>query len=78
MKTGGLHAMLGKTVTGVIVKRARTNGLPPSQVFLILSDGTYLELWGDFNAAGGLDSGGVENARGYMAEATEIVFEAHL
>jgi hypothetical protein len=78
MRTAGLRAMLGKTVTGVIVKRTRTNSLPPSQVFLILSDGTYLELWGDIYAAGGLDPGGVENARHYMAEATEIVFEAHL
>jgi hypothetical protein len=46
------------------------------QLLLIFSDGTYLEIWGDINAAGGLDPGGLDKVRHYLSESTEIVFEA--
>jgi hypothetical protein len=78
MKTEGLSEMLGKTVTGVIAKQSRLNRPPHSQLFLIFSDGTYLEIWGDVHPAGGVDPGGLEKARRYLAESTEIVFETHL
>lgn len=78
MKTEGLSEMLGKTITGVIAKQSRLNRPPQSQLFLICSDGTYLEIWGDVNPAGGVDPGGLEKARRYLAGITEIIFEAHL
>ena len=52
----GIKQIIGKTVTGVLVVR---NERPPArQVFLLFSDDTCFEFWGnDFTGAGGVDPG---------------------
>lgn len=61
----GIKQILGKTVSSVIIaENARRS--PKSQVFLVFSDGTYFEMWGDSVAcAGGIDKGGPETAIAY-------------
>lgn len=61
---GGLSKILGKTISGVVVAENHRN--PKQQVFIVFSNGTYLEIYGDeFTCANGLDSGGVEEAVAY-------------
>ncbi len=65
--TTAVYGILGKTIKAVIVKVR--DGTPRTQLFLIFSDDTYYEFYGDGNwvcATGGVDSGGVEAVRRYM------------
>lgn len=79
---GSPELIVGKTVTGVIVKESRRSS-PSAQLFLLFSDGTYFEFWswGEYSglsAAGGLDRGGPKEVREYMSPPTgsmRIVFE---
>lgn len=61
---GGIRAILGKTVTGVVITENLKQ--PRIQLFLAFSDGTYFEVWGEsFSCAGGIDGGGIEEATRY-------------
>ncbi len=60
----GLKYIIGKTITSVVF--AENNSPPQNQVFLVFSDGTSFEFYGEnFSCASGVDRGGVEEARGY-------------
>jgi hypothetical protein len=78
----GIQDILGKTITGVLVKIKKGEvGAPGKQVFLIFSDGTAYEFYGDypgFSMSSSLDQGGMERAKNYMSQAMKIVFEAVL
>jgi hypothetical protein len=69
--------IIGKTITGVVVKEGPRPNLPRTQVFLIFSDGTYYEFYSDSNitGAGGVDKGGIEEVRQYMSQHHEIIAE---
>ena len=74
MKTG-IQKIIGKTVSHVVV--ATNERAPRQQMFLVFSDGTMLEFWGEhFNCGSGLDRGGmaeaVWHARAGGAKITEI------
>lgn len=74
---GSPDMIVGKTISGVIIKKS--NELtPPAQLFLIFNDDTYYEFWvgedGDLHAASGIDRGGAEKVRNYMS-GMNIVFE---
>lgn len=61
----GVGDIIGKSISQVVVAESSTR--PKEQVFLIFSDGTYLELYGDsFNCAGGLNNGDVTDAKQYV------------
>ena len=62
----GLRQIVGKTISSVVVAK-NENANPRNQVFLIFSDGTSFEFFGDsFNCASGLDyKSGVEEAKLY-------------
>jgi len=63
----GINEILGKTITGIVV--SKKPGSPGQQVFLIFNDGTYFEFWGEsFTGAGGVDAGGIEKVRLYVAQ----------
>jgi hypothetical protein len=50
--------LIGKTITQVVVVENHSN--PTQQLFLIFSDKTSMELYGDWiKCAGALDSGGL-------------------
>lgn len=62
-----LGHIVGKTITGVIVAENEDNRVQPRHhVFLVFSDDTYFEFFGqDFRCAGGVDPGGYASARLY-------------
>ncbi len=64
MKQAGLQQIIGKTIKAVVVRDAHGT-TPPAQVFLVFTDGTSLEIYGELLAAGSLDTGGVEAAVAY-------------
>jgi hypothetical protein len=81
MKTNTMKAMIGKTVLGVVVKKnIRTGGSPAMQVHLVFHDQTSVEIYSgsDFSIGGGLDTGGLEEARRYLSETMEVVYETYM
>jgi hypothetical protein len=62
----GIKQIVGKTIRGVVVAERPSDSR--RQVFLVFSDDTHFELWGDsFTGAGGVDPGGLEEVRSYCA-----------
>ena len=72
--------LLGRRITGAMVKEARQVGSQPSaQLFFILDDGTYCEVFAPrgrlfFSMAW---PGGAPLARAYMDAIMETVYEAY-
>ena len=61
----GLKDIVGKTVTAVAVAENEANS-PHHQVFLVFSDGTYFEFYGDqINCCAGVDAGDLTRACSY-------------
>lgn len=55
----GMSEIVGKEIVGVVA--AKNDDMPNRQVFLVFSDGTYFEFWGDsFSCASGVNHGDVE------------------
>jgi hypothetical protein len=71
----GLHKLVGRTITHVLVKAGQVS--PKSQVFLVLDDGTYFEFYGDtpIRPTGDVRPGGLHGARAYMAPHSRIIYE---
>jgi hypothetical protein len=66
-----LEQLIGKTISHVVAKEGTS---PRKQVFLVFSDGTYYELFGDqFGGASAIDTGTVEDVRKYMTPPQKIV-----
>lgn len=75
-----IRQILGKTISGVIVKR-NSQGNPSSQVFLLFDDDTHYELYADgadISGAGGVDAGGRDKVLSIGREGSEVIFDAHL
>ncbi len=60
-----IREILGRTVTGVLVSENPRH--PPTQLFLVFSDGTSYEIYGQLSSASGLDKGGMAAAEQYAA-----------
>jgi hypothetical protein len=76
-----IPGILGKTITGVVVKRDQLTRSPASQVFLVFSDNTYFEIYastGDITSTSSLSRGGMPEVRRYMSENAEITLDACL
>jgi len=76
-----ISEILGKTITGVIVKRDAHYRSPVSQVFLVFSNHTYFELYsdtGDITSTSSLTPGGMPEVRKYMSETTKITADVCL
>ena len=70
-----IRNIVGKRVAGVVVKEASRP--PRTQVFLVFSDGTFYELYGDIAGAGGVDRGGIDAVRSYLqSDDRRIVLDA--
>lgn len=68
----GIKDILGKTIASVIV--ANNTNLPSHQVFLVFSDGTFFEFWGEqFSCAGGIRPGNAVRAAEYAESMGAIV-----
>jgi hypothetical protein len=75
-----IREILGKTISGVVVKR-HPDGYPSSQVFLLFDDDTHYELYTSkekIKGIGGVDPGGKDKVLAYRREGIEVVFEAYL
>ena len=69
------ECIIGKCIKGVVVKESDTP--PKKQVFLVFTDETYYEFYGeDFTGAKGINKGGVKEVKNYMSEGSTIRFEA--
>jgi hypothetical protein len=66
-----LPRLVGKTIARVVVKEG-TN--PQAQVFVIFTDRTYYEFYGDMNGAAGIDRGDIREVLAYMAPQQAVVF----
>ncbi len=77
MVNTALGQIVGKRITGVVVKKGEA---PAWQLHLVFDDDTCYEFWGDgyLGNAGGLDRGGLAEARHYLHKSHTIVFEAVL
>lgn len=65
MKKSGLSCLPGKTVASVVFAQ-REEGDMRKQVFLVFTDGTWLEFYGTaFSCTSGLSGGGIEKAIAY-------------
>jgi len=76
-----LPAILGKKITGIVAKVSKKSTSPSSQVILVFSDNTSLELYttyGQITSASGLDRGGMQAARQYLDDAMQITLDAYL
>ncbi|WP_460758025.1 hypothetical protein [Lysobacter fragariae] len=57
--------IVGKQISAVVV--AANDRDPRTQLFLVFSDGTYFEIWGNtFTGAGALDRGGTPEVLQYV------------
>lgn len=76
----GIGEIIGKSVVGVIV--AENYSAPKQRVFLVFSDDTYFEFYGDgFSCTGGVNRGGLEKAMRYanaMSSSTIRVYPAEM
>jgi hypothetical protein len=67
MMKDGVRQIVGKSISGVVV--AETPRALRRQVFLVFTDNTHFEFWGDsLTGAGGVDTGGLEEVGNYIAK----------
>ena len=79
-RIGAVRTIVGKTISGVIIKECKKKD-PRAQVFLLFDDDTYFEFYsgGDspgISCANGIDKGGVRKVRNYIPEGPTIIYEA--
>ena len=77
MKTE-LERIVGRRISGVIVKAARDpKSRPRSSLFLLFDDGTYYEFYASddsITATGGVDRGGIHEVLQYLNDHSEVIF----
>jgi hypothetical protein len=71
---GSIRELVGRTITGVIVK---FGGPVRQQIFLLFSDGTWFEFYSSerMNYSGTLSVGGADEVRDYMRDVQTIVID---
>ena len=61
-----LKQIVGKTIAGIVTREGAEAG-PKYQLFLIFTDNTYLEFYGDINWSTHLEIGDVETVKQYAS-----------
>ena len=61
-----LKQIVGKTIAGIVTHEGMGAG-PRYQLFVIFTDNTYLEFFGDMDWSTHLETGDVETVRQYLA-----------
>lgn len=65
-KYSTLDQLPGRTISAVVAAEHGDRN-PPNQLFLLFTDGTSLEIWGDeLRPAGGLDQADVDEVIGFV------------
>lgn len=75
-----MRELLGKTMTGVLVKENVSHGQPAMAVHLFFDDGTSYEIYAmyDMDFAGGLNRWRMEEARKYLTPPMKNVLDVSL
>jgi hypothetical protein len=60
-----LKQIVGKTIAGIITREGVEAG-PRYQLFMIFTDNTYVEFYGDIGWSTHLESGGIGTVRDYL------------
>ncbi len=69
---GTFDQMIGKRIKGIVVKESCNP--PRAQVFLIFSDETHYEFYGEnFRGTNGVDPGGMAAVKDYMADPERFI-----
>jgi hypothetical protein len=71
--------IVGRRISGVVVRRARRGKGPMGQLFLVFEDGFYFEFYAPESqnmAAGGLDKGGLVRALRYTPDSHVVEWAA--
>ena len=61
-----LKQIIGKSISGIVLTENTGSG-PRYQIFVIFTDNTYLEFYGDMSWATHLETGNIETVRQYAA-----------
>jgi len=61
-----LQQVIGKTIAGIVTREGVGAG-PQNQLFVIFTDNTYLEFYGDIDWSAHLESGDVETVKQYAS-----------
>ena len=85
MKTSGLKQIVGKTITGVVIKKHNSSpsGGPFFQIYLVFLDNTNFEMYTSSNQeeiffGGYVDVGGFAEVRQHAAGYMTLLYEAFL
>lgn len=74
----GAEQIIGKTIKGVVIKKAKPNCRPPAmQLFLLFEDGTYYEFYTfdcSISTTSGVAVGDLSNVIDYMSDVNEPIF----
>jgi hypothetical protein len=69
----GIGQIVGKTISDVVVMEGPGSS---RQVFVIFTDDTNFELWGNsFTGSGGVDPGGLERVKAHLRDGSKIAME---
>jgi hypothetical protein len=66
LKPEFLKQIVGKTIAGIVTREGVGAG-PRYQLFMIFTDNTYLEFYGDMGWSTHLESGDVETVKQYIS-----------
>jgi hypothetical protein len=61
-----LKQIIGKTIAGIVTREGARTG-PREQLFLIFTDNTYIEFYGDLGWSTHLETGDVETVKQYAS-----------
>ncbi len=77
MLKSGLPQVVGRTITAVVVKTGRA---PEWQLYLLLNDGAWYELYGDgyLGGASDLDTGDLTTVEAYMERTHKTILQVVL
>jgi hypothetical protein len=67
-----IEGIIEKKIKSVVVSECNRCG-PPSQVFLVFDDNTYIEFYGEIGCAGGPASGSENTALTYASKAAGTI-----
>jgi hypothetical protein len=65
-RTGILKQIVGKTIAGIVIRESMGTG-PRDQLFIVFTDDTYLEIYGNLGWSNSLEVGDLETVKQYAA-----------
>ncbi len=66
MSVRAYQHIVGKTIAGVVIRKSVGAG-PRDQLFIVFTDNTYLELYGNLGWSNNLEIGNLETVKQYAS-----------